>query len=194
MGTLWHIAGAPLPVVGPRGGLTHLNRLGTVHTMPPAARPHAPRAAFPMPLRAALPGKSVFQPELPPRRGCRRGLRGAPATATMSLLGIRRRHAAEQAPSADAGPLYLPSSSIFCNSHFSAWAFRRTGGAAAMPRTLRAPHPLPSWQSVVGAPLGAPPARIPAPLAESGENFPVVKIRGKTHIRRMMQKSVECSP
>ena len=118
MGTLWHMTGAPLPVVGPRGGLTHSNRTGTVHTMPLAARPHAPCAAFPMPLRAALPVKSVFQPELPPRRGRHRGLRGAPATATLSLLAIRRRHAAERAPSADAGPLCKPSSFIFCNSRF----------------------------------------------------------------------------
>jgi hypothetical protein len=143
--------------------------------MLPAARPHAPRAALPIPPRAALPVKSVFQPELPPRRGRRRGLRGAPTTATLSVMAIRRRRAAERAPSADAGPLCKPSSSIFCNSRFSAWAFRRTGGAAAMPRTLRAPHPLPSWQSVVGAPLSAPPARIPAPLQKACTIFRCVQ-------------------
>ncbi|KAJ1478170.1 hypothetical protein T484DRAFT_1961696 [Baffinella frigidus] len=46
-----------------------------------------------------------FSLGFPPQRGRRRGFEGATPTAPPPLLAIRRRRAAERAPSADAGPL-----------------------------------------------------------------------------------------
>ena len=58
---------------------------------------------------------------------------------------------------------------------FSAWAFRRGGGAAAGCVALLPPQPCPCWQSVVAAPLSASLPRIPGPLDKLSStvlNFP----------------------
>jgi hypothetical protein len=68
-------------------------------------------------------------------------------------------------------------------SVFSAWVFRRGGGAAAGFGALRRPHPHPGWQSVVAAPLSGPLPRIPGPLNKSCENNLPVKISLPLHTR-----------
>jgi hypothetical protein len=70
---------------------------------------------------------------------------------------------------------------------FFSLVFCRGGGAAAGCGALSPRHPCPRWQSVVTAPLSAPPARIPGPFDKSGENIFLVKITRQTRTRPVAQ-------
>jgi hypothetical protein len=101
------MAGAPPTVGGSRERLVRWKHIVTAHMMVPAARPGAPRAALPAPAVQrirAVSRKSVFSAWVFRRGGGAAAGFGAP-TAPPPWLAIRRRRAAERAPSADPGPL-----------------------------------------------------------------------------------------
>jgi hypothetical protein len=78
-------------------------------------------------------------------------------------------------------PCFTRDSRPLSKSFFSAWVFRRGGGAAAGCGALRPPHPHPCWQSVVAAPLSGPLPRIPGPFYKACENNLPVKISLSLH-------------
>ena len=75
------------------------------------------------------------------------------------------------------------SSANSLGNPFFRLACRRGGVATAGCGAPRPPHLYPCWQSVVTAPLSAPPARIPGPFYENRQNFLGVEISLPLHTK-----------